>query len=167
LDDLLTETRRRIEAEQGYFGAEAVRVFWVNPVADLRAMNLLEECGGRICGTDYLFSHALDPIPEDVEPMEALARMALADPMVGRAGDRADRIIRDIRAFGAQALVLSRIPGASHCAHEGAVIGDKVRTALGIPVCEIEVPPVSDPVRPTIRTRIEALIETVRGRRED
>ncbi|NIA14432.1 MAG: hypothetical protein GWP08_10140 [Nitrospiraceae bacterium] len=159
--------RRRIGAHQGHFGADAVRVFWVNPVADLRAMNLIEECGGRVCGTDYLFCHALDPIPTDLPPMDALAQMALADPMVGPASDRADRIIRDIRAFGAEALVVSRIPGASHCAYEGGVIHDKVRSALGIPVCEIEVPPVSDPVRPTIRTRIEALIETVRGQRTD
>ena len=26
-------------------------------------MNLLEDVGGRICGTDYLFCHALEPIP--------------------------------------------------------------------------------------------------------
>jgi len=31
----------------------------------------------------------LDPIPTDLPPMEALARMALADPMVGSAADRA------------------------------------------------------------------------------
>ena len=43
----------------GVLPAEAVRVFWVNPVADLLAMNLLEDAGGRICGTEYLFCHAL------------------------------------------------------------------------------------------------------------
>ena len=40
-------------------------MFWINPVADLRIMNLIEDVGGRICGTDYMFTHALDPIPED------------------------------------------------------------------------------------------------------
>ncbi len=75
--------------------AEAARIFWVNPVADLRAMNLLEDCGGRLCGTEYLFCHALDAIPEDLPPLEALAQMALADPMVGPAADRAERICRE------------------------------------------------------------------------
>ena len=108
-----------------------MRVFWVNPVADLRVMNLLEDVGGRVCGTDYLFCHALDPIPTDLPPLEALARMALADPMVGSAADRAERICADVRRFGAEAVVISRIPGASHCAMEAAVIGDVVRTQIG------------------------------------
>jgi len=165
LKELIEEVRRRIGARAGLPANGAVRVFWVNPVADLRAMNLLEEYGGRICGTDYLFCHALDAIPEDAPPLEALARMALADPMVGPAADRAARVCSDIHAFGAEAVVVSRIPGASHCATEGRVIADAVQSNLGIPTAEIEVPPVSDSLTPTIRSRLEALMETARERR--
>ena len=166
LKALLDEVSARVQEGVGYFSADAARVFWVNPVADLRVMNLLEECGGRICGTEYLFTHALDPIPQDVPPLEALAQMALADPMVGSSADRASRISADIRAFGSEALVISRIPGASHCALEGLVIGEIVRDKLDIPVVEIEVPPLTDSIRPTLRTRLEALIETVKQRRK-
>ncbi len=162
LKGLLNEVKARIAGRRGVLGREAVRVFWVNPVADLRAMNLLEECGGRICGTEYLFTHALDEIPEDLPPMEALARMAIADPMIGAAADRAARICSDIRAFGSEAVVISRIPGASHCATEGMIIGETVRSELGLPVLEIEVPPVSDSIQPGLRTRLEALIETAK-----
>jgi hypothetical protein len=165
LTALLCRVDKRISRDEGYFGEEAVRVFWVNPVADLRVMNLLEECGGRIAGTEYLFSHALDIIPQNVPPMEALARMALADPMVGSAHDRALRIGLDIEKFGAEAVIISRIPGASHCATEGVIIGEAVRERLGVPVLEIEVPPLSDAYRTPLRTRIEALIETVRQNR--
>ncbi len=161
LSELLDETKNRIRAGTSVLPADAVRVFWVNPVADLQVMNLLEECGGRICGTDYLFTHALDSIPENLEPMEALAMMALADLMVGSASDRAGRICADIRKFGSEAVLISRIPGASHCALEGAVIGETVKRRLGIPVIEMEVPPLADSIRPGLRTRIEALIETV------
>ena len=160
LTELLEEVRQRVTAGAGVLGAEAARVFWVNPVADLRVMNLLEECGGRVCGTEYLFCHALDEIPEDVPPMEALARMALADPMVGPAGDRAERILRDAAHFGAQAIVISRIPGASHCAYEGAIIAAAAR-ARGLPVIELEVPSVTDALRQTLRTRLEALVESL------
>jgi hypothetical protein len=118
-----------------------------------------------VCGTDYLFCHALDPIPTDLPPLEALARMALADPMVGSAVDRAERICRDIRRFGAEAVVISRIPGASHCAMEGAIIAEVVRSQIGVAVVELEVPPVSDALEPTLRTRLEALVETVRARK--
>jgi hypothetical protein len=166
LADLLAEADQRVA--EGWFvaAAEAVRVFWVNPVADLRAMNLLEEWGGRICGSDYMFTHALDPIPEDQPPLEALARTALADPMAGPAQDRAARIVADCRAFRAEAVVVSRIPGASHCAREGAVIREVVRRELDLPSIELEIPPVSDAFLPTIGSRLQALLETARARRQ-
>ena len=165
LTALLDEVKRRTDTGRGVLPEGAARVFWVNPVADLRAMNLLEDCGGRLCGTEFLFSHALDPIPEDLPTMESLARMSLADPMVGPSADRAHRIVRDARACGAEAVVVSRIPGASHCALEGTVIAEVVRTQLGLPVVELEVPPVADPMLPTLRTRLEAVTETVLRRR--
>ncbi len=167
LTELRDETERRVRAGIGVLAENAVRVFWVNPVADLQVMNLLEDLGGRIAGSDYLFCHALDAIPTDLPPMEALAQMALADPMVGSAAERAARIIADIRRFGAEALVLSRIPGASHCAMESLVIGEAVRAELDIPLVEIEVPSITHAVRPALRTRLEALVETARGRRFD
>ncbi|MEI6148902.1 MAG: 2-hydroxyacyl-CoA dehydratase family protein [bacterium] len=162
LTGLLREVRRRVRAGVGHFDPAAPRIFWVNPVADLRAMNLLEQVGGRLCGTEYLFLHALDEIPTDLPPMEALARMALADPMVGSAQERAERICREVVRFGAQAVVISRIPGASHCASEGSVIAGQVRQKLGLPVVEIEVPPMMDALRETLRTRLAALVETVK-----
>ncbi|MBF0386907.1 MAG: 2-hydroxyacyl-CoA dehydratase [Candidatus Omnitrophica bacterium] len=167
LEELLATVRERTGRGVGFHGRDAVRVFWVNPVADLKAMNLLEECGGRICGTDYLFTHALDQIPDDIPPLEALARVALADPMAGTAQERAQRIQRDMRAFGSEALIISRIPGASHCALEGEVIREIVTAAGNCPVLEIEVPSVCDPLQGTLRTRLEALVETVRNQRKE
>jgi hypothetical protein len=165
LQDLLAESEGRLRQGRCAVGEEAVRVFWVNPVADLRAMNLLEQWGAGICGSDYMFAHALDLIPEDLPPLEALARIALADPMVGSTLDRARRIVSDCRAFRAEAVVVSRIPGASHCAREGAIIREVVQSQLGIPVVELEVPPVCDSLVPTLGSRLQALVETARERR--
>ncbi len=165
LQDLLAQARTRVSADAGFADHDAPKVFWVNPVADLRAMNILEQCGARLCGTEYMFTHALDPIPEDVEPLEALARAALADPMIGSARDRAARIAADARDFHAEAVIVSRIPGASHCALEGRIIADHLRKTTHLPVLEIEIPPLTDAVRPAIATRIEALVETVKHRR--
>ena len=106
LAELLTEAQARVRRREFVVSPDAVRVFWVNPVADLRAMNLLEDWGGRICGSDYMFTHALDLIPEDLPPLEALARTALADPMVGSTLDRAGRIVAECRAFRAEAVVV-------------------------------------------------------------
>lgn len=165
LTALLGLVKKREAAGAGYFGEEAVRIFWINPVADIKVMNLLEECGGRICGTEYLFTHALDRIPTDIPPMDALARMALADPMVGPGSGRAGRICRDIERFGAEAVLISKIPGASHCALEGAVITQAVRAVFDMPVIEVEVPSISDTLQMSIKTRLCALVETARANR--
>ncbi|MBN2588699.1 MAG: 2-hydroxyacyl-CoA dehydratase [Sedimentisphaerales bacterium] len=164
LKDLLDEVKTRIKNNTGFFDRDAVKIFWVNPVADLQVMNLLEDCGGRICGTEYLFSHALDEIPENIPPLDALAQMALADPMAGSTIDRASRICNDIIKYGSEAVLISRIPGASHCALEGEIIGQVIRENFDIPVVEIEVPPITDAMKPTVRTRLEALVETVKAR---
>ncbi|HHH75972.1 MAG TPA: 2-hydroxyacyl-CoA dehydratase [Phycisphaerae bacterium] len=166
LTELLDEVRRRVSGNLSVLPEDAARIFIVNPATDMRLMNLLEDCGGRVCGTEYLFSHALDEIPTDVEPMESLARMMMSDTMIGPASQRADRICRDISAFGAEGVLIARIPGASHCAIEGAIITSVVRTRLGLPVVEVEVPPVIDAFIPTIRTRIEGLVETVKFARK-
>lgn len=167
LDALLAETARRVAAGVGVSPADAVRVFWVNPVADLRMMNRLENAGGRLGGTDFMFSHALDELPEDAGPYVALARAALADPMAGSAADRAARIARDAIRFGAEAVVFSRIPGASHCATEGRAIADEVRRRAGLPVAELEVPPLDDATAPAAETRLSALMEAARARRKE
>jgi hypothetical protein len=166
LTDLLAEAHARIRQGRFVVTKAAVRVFWVNPPADLRAMNLLEDWGGRICGSDYMFTHALDLIPEDLPPLEALARAALADPMAGSTLDRARRIAAECRAHRAEALVVSRIPGASHCAREGAIIHAVARELLGIPAIELEIPPVCDAMLPALGSRIQALLETAKAQRD-
>jgi benzoyl-CoA reductase/2-hydroxyglutaryl-CoA dehydratase subunit BcrC/BadD/HgdB len=166
LADLLKMVKDRKQRGQGTQTPDAARIYWVNPVADLRAMNLLEDCGARLCGTEFLFCHAIDPIDEALPPMTALADAALSDPMVGRAMDRADRICDDINKYGAEAVIISRIPGASHCATEGWVITQHVHARLGLPVLEIEVPSLADSNLSSLRTRIEALVEVIRERRQ-
>jgi hypothetical protein len=47
-----------------------------------------------------------------------------------------------------------------------AVIGRADRRNLAVPVVEIEVPHVADPIRPTLRAQLEALVETVMERRK-
>ncbi len=166
LSSLVERVKYRLENNLGYGSKEDIRIFWVNPVADIRVMNLIEECGGRLCGTEYLFTHALEEIPTHLPPIEALAQIALSDPMVGTARDRAARICRDIQRFGAETVILSKIPGASHCAFEGHIIAEEIRENLHLPVLEIEVPPVSDALRPSIKNRIQANFEVTRERRQ-
>ena len=55
--------------------------------------------------------------------------------------------------------MISRIPGASHCALEAAILGDVIRSHCGVPVLEIEVPPITDAVEPALSTRLTALVE--------
>lgn len=166
LSSLVERVKYRLAHNLGFGKKDDIRIFWINPVADIRVMNLIEECGGRICGTEYFFTHALEEIPTQLPPMEALAQIALADPMVGTAKDRATRICRDIQRFRAETIIISKIPGASHCAFEGHIIAEEVRKHLNLPVLEIEVPPVSDALRPSIKNRLQAVFEVTRKRRK-
>ncbi|OGV55639.1 MAG: hypothetical protein A2X49_02755 [Lentisphaerae bacterium GWF2_52_8] len=166
LNELLGEAKKRVRSSQCVLRGGEAKIFWVNPVSDIKVMNLLEDCGGRLCGTENMFCHALEIIPEDMPPIDALARSALADPMTGSSAERAEKICRDAAGFGAEALIIARIPGASHCATEGGVIRRKVETSLGIPAIELEVPPVSDGDENSLRTRISALVETVERKRQ-
>lgn len=159
LRSLLQEVEDRIENNNIIASKNALKVFWVNPVADLRAMNILEDCGCRLCGSDFMFTHALDEIPENISPIDALALAAMSDPMTTDSASRAERIVKDIRIFGSEAVIISKIPGASHCAFEGGIIGDIIKRELNIPVTEIEVPPLIDGVMINIKTKIEVLRE--------
>ena len=80
--------------------------------------------------------------------------------------DRARRIVAECRANRVEAVVVSRIPGASHCPWEGAVIREQVAAHLGLPVVEVEIPPVCDALLPALRTRLQAVMEIARARRK-
>jgi len=165
LTHVLETVERRVAAGEGVLPRDSCRVVWVNPVADLRIMNLFEEAGGALAGTEYLFRHALVPIPEDRPPLEALAATALQDPMIGTAQYRAQIVVDEARRYGAEGVIISQIPGASHCATEGVVIRQEVQRALGIPVLEIVAPPLSDATIGQLATRFEGFFEIIRSRR--
>ena len=147
LQELVAEVRRRVAAGAGVLAPDAVGVYWVNPVADLRVMNLVEEYGARIVGADFMFAHARAEVPVDIEPLEAVAQIALGDPMAGTAQDRARRIGREIARCRAEGLVVSRIPGASHCVGRRKCM---IARRFPPPV-EIKVP--ADAVSPCARAR--------------
>lgn len=157
---LVSERKSRCEA------TEHCRVFWVNPPADIKAMNILEESGFRLCGTDFMFAHAIAPVPILPDPLSGLALSVLSDPMTGPSGQRAALIASECRKYNAEGVIVSRIPGASHCAYEGSVIKEEIGRELDIPVIEVEIPAVCDAYTAPLRNRLEALAETIIMRRE-
>jgi len=130
-------------------------VFWINPVADVRVMNLLEEAGGRLCGTDFMFSHALSPLEESGDPFDTLARMALSDPMAGTTRARMKICLEEAKRCGAKGIIVSRIPGASHCAFEASMLA----SLSDLPLLEIEVSSLTDSYAPALMTRLQGFME--------
>ena len=165
LEHIALTLERRAAKGEGVLAPDACRVVWVNPAADLRVMNLFEDLGGALAGTEYLFRHALVPIPEDRPPLVALAETALRDPMTGPAEDRAALVVEEAVRYKAEGVIVSAIPGASHSATEGLVIRRRVARELDIPVCEITVPPLADASIGQLATRFEGFFEIIRGRR--
>jgi hypothetical protein len=165
LEHVASTIEERVKNRQGVLPQDSCRCVWVNPVADLRAMNMFESLGGSIAGTEYLFRHALVQIPTDIDPVRALALTALCDPMIGSSQYRARIIVEDAIKYNAEGVVISNIPGASHCATEGTIIRDYVQTKTGLPVLEVTVPPLIDSESSQLSTRFEAFFETIRNRR--
>jgi len=145
------------EAENLDIDAQMKPVYWINPVADVRAMNLLEDAGGRLCGTDFMFTHALAPLDEGLSPFDTLARMALADPMAGTIRARMMACLVDATRSSARGIIVSRIPGASHCAFEASML----TSFSDLPVLEIEIPSLTDLVAPLLMTRLQGFIESI------
>lgn len=137
-------------------------LFWVNPVADLRIMNLLESLGGLLGGSDFMMTHALSAIRTDLPPHEAIAQKALEDPMVCGTTMRVELILREIQRLHTQGVVMSRIEGASHSAWENQLLQNAL-SSKEIPHTEIEVTMLSDSASPAIATRLSALIESIKN----
>jgi len=132
-------------------------VYWINPVADIRMMNVLEQAGGRLCGTDFMFTHALAPLDETAPPLRSLAGMALQDPMAAPTSARMRACAQEAQRLHAQGIIVSRIPGASHCAFEALAL----ERLTDLPVLEIEVAPITDTYAPALLTRLHAFIENM------
>jgi hypothetical protein len=128
-------------------------------------VNLFEELGGRVAGSEFLFTHALTALREDIDPLTSLAFGVLQDPMIGSARYRAQRVIDQVDRYNAEGVLITRIPGASHCGSEGLLIANHIRRQRGVPVLEVEVPPLIDAHESQLRTRLEAFFETIRSRR--
>ncbi len=149
-------TRVAAEAAATPQTQQGVPLYWINPVADVRVMNVLEEVGGRLAGSDFMFAHALDRLDETLPPLRALACMAADDPMAGPVEVRMRRAVADAHRVGAKGIVVSRIPGASHCPYESVCI----KQLSDLPVVEIEVDSLVDAYAPSLTTRLQAFVET-------
>lgn len=165
LSGILEEAERRAGVGQGIASKDAIKVFWVNPVADLKVMNMIEDAGARVAGSEYLISHAFNIIDEKKPPFEALADAVLSDPMIGPSRDRADMIVEEMQRYGAECVIISQIPGASHCAYETNLMKNIIKDRLGLPTLEITAPSICDGREAGFSTRFEALCEMINERK--
>ena len=85
--------------------------------------------------------------------------------MIGSSTYRAKLVADDAMKYRAEGVIISDIPGASHCATEGRIIRDYISNTLGLPVLEVTVPPLTDSAIGQISTRLEAFFEVIRDRR--
>jgi hypothetical protein len=154
-------------ARQDYLGPpDALRVVWVTPPADPLLLVFAEDLGLRVVGTEYVINQALHEIPEDREPITALAENLLNASLVGSSRARAQSVIDQARQYQAEGIVISGILGGSHCAFETSLIQEYVARELDLPVLSFDVPAPAPAVSSQVRTRLEAFAELLRARRE-
>lgn len=166
LDGLLDLVRDRLDSGESPLEREdPLRVFWVTPPTDASLITMLEDMGGCIAGTDYLIPHAFLPLSEDLDPEASVAENCMDDRMTGSPASRAEKIVREAEATGAEGIVISGISGASHCPWDERAIMKAVGERLGIPVLSFDVPFSPGRTNEQVSTRLGGFMELLQSRR--
>jgi benzoyl-CoA reductase/2-hydroxyglutaryl-CoA dehydratase subunit BcrC/BadD/HgdB len=166
LDDLLATVRRRLERGTSPLEPKPLRVFWATPPTDAALITMLEDLGGCIAGTEYLISHAFNPLATDRPVIDAVAENCMDDPMTGTARSRAMRIVEQARKYRAEGVLISGISGASHCPYDEGAISDIVMKEIGIPVLSFDVPFTPGRMSAQVVNRMEGFMDMLKQRRK-
>jgi benzoyl-CoA reductase/2-hydroxyglutaryl-CoA dehydratase subunit BcrC/BadD/HgdB len=166
LEDVLEVVRRRVELGQGVLGGGAYRTVWAMPCTDPSIVQLWEQLGGCVAGTEYLISHSRYRIRTDGAPLRALAEAVLNDPCIGTTAFRARRVVEEVRKYQAEGVIIPSIFGASHCSYEIREITSAVHRQCGVPVLSFEVPFSSKGVSDQVMGRLQAFAELLEQRRK-
>jgi hypothetical protein len=165
LDGVLDLVTERVEAGVGFGTEEDVRVVWATPPPDPLLHVHLMDRGARVVGTEYLISSALTPLPPG-DPVEAVARAFLTGSLLGSSGDRARRVVEEVRRTRAEGVIVSNLFGSSHCGAETPWIRRAVEEECGLPVLAFDVPkPQPGGLGSQVRNRLEAFLEALEQRR--
>ena len=136
VQDCSAEVRRRVAEGLGVLPAERRPHLLGEPRGRSCAMNLLEDPGGRVCGSEYLFCHAIGPIPEDLPTPGGPGPHGAGRPHGRLGGDRAEHIGREIAALGAEARDrLANPRGQPLRGGRGRCIGEMRQAQLRAPAC--------------------------------
>ncbi len=165
LGQLVETCEARARKGETAVNPDALRIVWVTPPADPLLLNYLEDRGARVVGTEYVIGQALELLDEGRAPLEAVAESFMAASLTGSTRQRTESVIRQAREHDAEGIVISGVLGGSHCAMESRLIARYVRAELDLPVLEFDVPPPAREINRQIRTRIDAFLEMLRGRR--
>jgi len=165
LENVLDMVRHRVRLGQGVLSSQAYRTVWAMPCTDPSILQLWEQLGGCVAGTEYLISHSRYQIRSDVPPLQALAEAALNDPCIGSTAFRAQRVVEQVRKYHAEAVIIPGIFGASHCSYEIREIAAAVQSQCGLPVLAFEVPFSAHAVSAQVAARLEAFAELLEDRR--
>ena len=165
LEDVAALCRRRTTSGDHAVAPDAVRLVWVTPCMDVCLQNELEDLGARVAGTEYMIGHGFGALDARLAPLEALARSALADPMIGSSARRARIVCEEAARRGAEGVVLVSFFGASHCVWEERIIAGEVRARLGLPVLTVNTRSARHELDAQVRGRLGAFVETIRARR--
>ena len=144
-----------------------LRVVWVTPPADPLLLCYAEDLGLQVVGTEYVINQALHEIPEDQEPLAALAETLLNASLIGSSRARSRSVIEQAQRHHADGIVISGILGGSHCAFETSLIQEYVAAETELPVLAFDVPAPATAISSQVQTRLEAFAELLRARRND
>ncbi|MFH0765459.1 MAG: 2-hydroxyacyl-CoA dehydratase family protein [Calditrichota bacterium] len=167
LKHLIATVQDRVKKDVGVLDPDAIPIAWVNPTADPLLLCWWEDLGGRVVATEYVIRQALTPLSEGLSPEETIARSILQGSLIGFSGQRAAWAVEEALNHGAEGAIITGIFASSHCGAETWLMRDELSRKLGGPVLTFDVAgPGKADQQAQIRTRMEALAETLKNRRK-
>lgn len=165
LENLLGELRGRAK---GTAAEEKVRLFGVGSVMDQwEFLRMLEEVGGTLVDDDFCTGHRYFEVEASGQgdPVEAIAARMWDKPYCPckhrPSSSRADCLMEKIEGSGAQGVIFFQFKFCEPHAFDYPYL-KKAIDEKGIPTLEVEVEQGSVSI-PALRTRVEAMLETIRG----
>lgn len=161
---LLAELKKRVSqsiSAPGLKSPKPARLYFMgDETQEFQLFNIIEDCGGALVGCDTRHSLYYEPVKEDGQVIENLARWIWKMPCNLPTTERIKATLPYIKKQRPDAIIISSVVGSRNLPGAERLVRDMIRDELGIPILSIETKLPLENIE-KVKSGIKAFIETV------
>lgn len=162
---LLAELNKRVSqstAAPGVKSPKTVRLYFMGEeTQEFQLFNIIEDYGGALVGCDTRLALYYEPVKEDGQVIENLARWIWKMPCNLPTTERIKATLPHIKKQRPDAIIISSVVGSRNLPGAERLVRDMIRDELGIPILSIETKLPLENIE-KVKSEMQAFIETVR-----